>query len=204
MGTPVSLTNSSAASPRIATRSTSAIVAGVPSPTVAHPLIEQVRFTREEWLRALRGVSEEDGSRKIEPMNTIGWTVGHLAWQEQLYFLTRAQGKTPVPILNELAASGGPPSQPSLKQMRAAWKKVTTDTDAWMETLTTADLLGELPPPGFKRSIGDAIRRCTYHYWFHIGEIVAMRQLMDHPRRPEYVGPIEARAPYRPENAGQA
>jgi hypothetical protein len=62
------------------------------------------------------GHSEEDGARKIEPMNTIGWTVGHLAWQEQLYFLTRAQGRTPVPLLNEVAASGGPPSTPSLKR----------------------------------------------------------------------------------------
>jgi hypothetical protein len=41
----------------------------------------------------------------------------------------------------------------------------------------------------------------TYHYWFHIGEILAMRQLMDHPRRPEYVGDIEGQAPYRAEDA---
>ena len=168
---------------------------------MTHPLIDQVRFTRAEWLRALRGVSEADGARKIEPINTIGWTVGHLAWQEQLYFITRAQGRTPLPILNEVAASGGPPSIPSLKQMMAAWKQVTADTDAWMATLTTPDLLRQLPPPGFKRTVGDAIRRMTYHYWFHIGEIVAQRQLMDHPRRPEYVGNIEAKAPYRAEDA---
>jgi hypothetical protein len=166
---------------------------------VTHPLVEQVHFTRAEWRRALRGISEEDGSRKIEPINTIGWTVGHLAWQEQLYFLTRAQGRTPVPLLNEVAASGGPPSRPSLKQMTAAWKKVTGQVDAWMEPLTTADLLAELPPPGGKRTVGDAIRRMTYHYWFHIGEILALRQLMDHPRRPEYVGDIEGQAPYRAE-----
>ena len=38
----------------------------------------------------------------------------------------------------------------------------------------------------------------TYHYWFHIGEILAVRQLLNHPRRPEYVGDIERLAPYRP------
>ena len=168
---------------------------------MTHPLVEQVHFTRAEWRRALRGISEADGSRRIEPINTIGWTVGHLAWQEQLYFLTRAQGRTPVPLLNEVAASGGPPSTPSLKQMTAAWKKVTAEVDAWMEPLTTADLLSELPPPGRKRTVGDAIRRMTYHYWFHIGEILALRQLMDHPHRPEYVGNIEADAPYRAEGA---
>ena len=167
---------------------------------VAHPLVEQVRFTRSEWLRALRGVSEQDGFRRIEPINSIGWIVGHLAWQEQLYFLTRARQQTPEPILNEVAASGGPPSTPSLKQMMAAWKKVSADVDAWMDSLSTADLLSELPPPGRKRTVGDAIRRMTYHYWFHIGEILAVRQLMGHPRRPEYVGNIEGVAPYRAED----
>lgn len=48
-------------------------------PGVAHPLVEQLRFTREEWLRALRGVPEEDGFRRLEPINSIGWIVGHLA-----------------------------------------------------------------------------------------------------------------------------
>jgi hypothetical protein len=168
---------------------------------VAHPLVEQVHFTRGEWLRALRGVSEADGSRKIEPMNTIGWTVGHLAWQEQLYWLTRAQGRMPLPVLNDVAASGGPPSTPSLKEMMTAWKQVTAAVDPWLDSLTTPNLLRPLPPPGATRTIGDSIRRVTYHYWFHIGEILAQRQLMDHPRRPEYVGDIEGKAPYRAEDA---
>jgi hypothetical protein len=170
---------------------------------VTHPLVDQVKFTRAEWLRALRGVSEEDGAKRIEPINSIGWIVGHLAWQEQLYFLTRAQQLTPVPVLNEVAASGGPPSTPSLKEMMADWKQVTGDVDAYLETLTTPDLLRPLPPPGGSRTVGDAIRRMTYHYWFHIGEILAIRQMMGHPRRPEYVGDIEGKAPYRAEDASE-
>ncbi len=43
---------------------------------VAHPLVEQLRFTHGEWQRALRGVSEQDGLRRLEPMNRIGWFVG--------------------------------------------------------------------------------------------------------------------------------
>jgi hypothetical protein len=168
---------------------------------VTHPLVDQVRFTRAEWLRALRGVSEEDGARRIEPINSIGWIVGHLAWQEQRYFIARAQGRVPLPVLDEVAASGGPPSTPSLTEMMADWKQVTADVDKWMESLTTPDLLRQLPPPGGKRTVGDGIRRMTYHYWFHIGEILAIRQLMGHPRRPEYVGDIEERAPYRAEDA---
>jgi hypothetical protein len=167
--------------------------------TVAHPLVDQLRFTRAEWLRALRGVPEKDGYTRLEPMNSIGWIVGHLAWQEQRYFVARAQGVLPEPRLDAEAASGGPPSTPSLKEMLAAWKRVTVAADPWLDSLTTERLLAPLPPPGATRSAGDAIRRCTYHYWFHIGEILAIRQLLGHPHRPEYVGNIEQRAPYRPE-----
>ena len=167
---------------------------------VAHPLVEQLRFTRGEWRRALRGVSEEDGLRRLEPMNSIGWIVGHLAWHEQSYWLTRGQQTTPLPLLNETVATGMPATTPSLAEMRAAWKKVTALADPWLDRLTTADMLEELPrPPGFRRPVGDAMRRMTYPYWFHIGEILAIRQLLGHRRLPEHVGDIESRAPYRPE-----
>ena len=50
---------------------------------MTHPLITQLRFTRSEWLRALEGVSDEDARKRFLPMNSISWTIGHLAWQEQ-------------------------------------------------------------------------------------------------------------------------
>ena len=164
-----------------------------------HPLVDQLRFTRAEWLRALKGVPEADGTRRIQPMNSIGWIVGHLAWHEQRYWLTRLAGETPVPVLNELVASGGPPTTPPLRDMLRAWKMITKAADPHLDRLATADLVGRLPGSP-ARQVGNAIRRVTYHYWFHIGEILAIRQLLDHPRRPEFVGNIDDRAPYRPES----
>jgi len=61
---------------------------------VTHPLVDQFRFTRAEWLRGLEGVSEEDGAQHSGPMNCTGWTVGHLAWHEQRTWLERPQGKS--------------------------------------------------------------------------------------------------------------
>lgn len=163
---------------------------------MTHPLVEQLRFTRSEWLRALKGVPEADGRRRFEPMNSIGWIVGHMAWHEQRYWLTRGVGKTLVPILNDVAANGGPPTTPSLRAMRKAWATVTAAADPWLDALDEAAMLRPLPglPP---RRHGDAILRVTYHYWFHIGEIVAIRQLLEHPGRPEFVGDIDTQAPYR-------
>lgn len=84
---------------------------------MTHPRIEQFLFTRSEWLRGLKGISEEDGARHFGQMNCISWTVGHLAWHEQSYWLERAQGSIPFPILNELFAYRAPMSTPSLKEM---------------------------------------------------------------------------------------
>jgi len=49
------------------------------------------------------------------------------------------------------------------------------------------------------QTLGSALRRVTYHYWYHIGEIQAIRQMLGHANLPEYVGNIETEAPYRPE-----
>jgi hypothetical protein len=72
----------------------------------------------------------------------------------------------------------------------------------YLDSLTTDSLQQELlledKPVG--QSVGSAMRRMTYHYWYHVGEIQAVRQMLGHRELPEYVGDIETLAPYRPEN----
>jgi hypothetical protein len=164
---------------------------------MAHPLVDQLRFTRTEWQRALRGVSEADGRHHVGPMNSIGWIVGHLAWQEQHYWLTRLAGETAVPELNDIAAFGAPKTSPSLRAMRTAWRAVTTASDPRLDALDEASMLHALPGSN-RRLVGNAMQRVIYHYWFHIGEILAIRQVLDQPGRPEFVGDIDRLAPYRP------
>jgi hypothetical protein len=43
------------------------------------------------------------------------------------------------------------------------------------------------------------MQRLIYHYWYHIGEIQAIRQMLGHQKLPVYVGSIEKQAPYTPE-----
>jgi hypothetical protein len=168
---------------------------------MTHPLVDQFRFTRREWLRGLEGVSEEDGARHFGPMNCISWNVGHLAWHEHRYWLQLAQNKVLFPQLNEIYAYGAPMSTPSFAEMLDMWHTVTQAADLFLDNLTTeglqADLLREGKSVG--QSIGSGMRRMTYHYWYHIGEIQAMRQMLGHTNLPEYVGDIEMEAPYRPE-----
>jgi uncharacterized damage-inducible protein DinB len=169
---------------------------------MAHPLVDQLRFARSEFVRALEGLSDEEARRRFEPMNCISWIIGHLAWHEQLYWLKAAQGTVLVPQVKELTARKGPATTPSLEDMWAAWHTVTEGADPYLDTLTTDRLQThyewEKGRPAFE-SIGTMLRRVTYHYWYHIGEAQAIRQLLGHPDLPEFVGKIGAEAPYRPE-----
>ena len=166
-----------------------------------HPLVEQFNFTRREWLRGLEGVSDEDGARHFGPMNCIAWTVGHLAWHEQRYWLQFGQNKVIYPELNTTFAYGALVSTPALGEIVATWHAVTRQADEFLDALTTEALQTELLCEGraVGQTVGSALRRVTYHYWYHIGEIQAVRQLLGHTGLPEYVGDIEIEAPYRPE-----
>ena len=92
-------------------------------------------------------------------------------------------------------------STPSLAAMRQRWESVTADVDPWLDQLATAGLAADMQRFGRSvgQSVGSGMLRMTYHYWFHIGEIQAIRQMLGHTELGSYVGDIEECAPYRPE-----
>ncbi len=70
-----------------------------------------------------------------------------------------------------------------------------------LKGLSDADARQRLPPPladGLS-SVGTFMRRTTYHYWYHLGEALAVRQLLGHGELPDFVGDIDTQAPYHPE-----
>ena len=168
---------------------------------MTHPLVSQLRFTRHEWLRALRDVDEADGRIRLEPMNSISWIVGHLAWHEQWYWLRHAQDLNPAPQLDDLVGSGRPANTPPLAEMMKAWREITAAADPYLDAVTTETLQERFLWKGkpMRETIGTMMLRLTYHYWFHTGEVLAIRQLLGHHGLPEFVGDIGAKGPYRPE-----
>ena len=102
----------------------------------AHLLVTQLRFARGEFVRAFEGVSPEDARRRIMPMNSLGWIVGHLANQEHRYWVMFAQQKNLAPELYDLVGYGKPASTPALDEMWQVWRTVTAAADAYLETLT--------------------------------------------------------------------
>lgn len=165
-----------------------------------HPLVLQLRFTRSEFRRALEGVTDEEARRRIEPMNCISWNIGHLAWQEQRYWLHFGQGRTILPQLNEQFAYGAPACAPPLAEAWEAWRAITEASDPWLDALTT-DKLRETVPNVFRADViyGSLLLRVIYHYWYHTGESMAIRQMLGHKKLPDFVGNVDGEAPYRPE-----
>jgi hypothetical protein len=167
-----------------------------------HPLVSQLRFTRSEFLRSVKGVSDEDAGRRLLPMNCLSWNVGHLAWQEQRYFLYYGQAQALLlPEIDKEFAFGAPGTTPSLKDMLGAWKTITAAADPWLDTLTTETLQQNALSSGkpLARTYGNLLQRVIYHYWYHTGENMAIRQMLGHERLGVFVGNIDDKAPYRPE-----
>ena len=166
---------------------------------MVHPLVTQLRFTRSEFQRALVGLTEAEACRRFLPMNCISWNVGHLAWQEQRYFLFFAQTQMLLPQINDRFAYGAPASTPPLHEMWTAWETIIRAADLWLEALTIEKLQehvvidGQLTPYLF----GSLLQRVIYHYWYHTGENLAIRQMLGHTDLPEFVGDIDGEAPYR-------
>jgi len=165
---------------------------------MAHPIVDHLRFARSELVRSLEGVSAEEATRRSQPMNAISWIVGHLADQEQRYWLERQGRPRVVEGLNALVGYGKPATTPPLAEMWEAWRLVTAAADPVLDTFTNADLLAYPPhDPGQGETNGTLIYRVTWHYWFHLGEGQAIRQLLGHTGLPEFVGDMEM-VRYRP------
>ena len=182
-----------------------------------HPLVTQLRFARSEFVRCLEGISDEDARRRIMPMNCISWMVGHLAAQEQYYFVFFSGEKVPHPQLNKSVGFGQPATTPPLADMWQVWNDITAATDSFLDSLTFEDmqthleqevkqdtkaleasLFGTASKEALEKvlarnsirsreNLGTMLLRTTYHYFYHTGEAHAVRQQLGHPDLPFFV-----------------
>jgi hypothetical protein len=166
-----------------------------------HPLVTQLRFTRSEFNRGIKNINQEDAIIRILPMNCMSWNVGHLAWQEQRYFLKYGMGQILFPEIDDAFAYGAPGSTPPLQEVLTAWKTITETADPWLDTLTNDSLVSRIISRGkeIQYTFGKLLLRTIYHYWYHLGENMAIRQQLGHTELPQFVGAIDKKAPYTPE-----
>jgi hypothetical protein len=133
-------------------------------------------------------------------MNCISWIVGHLANQEHSYWVLRARNRNLAPGLQALVGYGSPASTLPLDEMWATWRTVTEAADEFLDTVTAKQLQAFMEWEGkpMRESTGTLLLRNLYHYWNHLGEAHAIRQMLGHQDLPQFVGDMSS-APYRPE-----
>ena len=167
---------------------------------MAHVLVEQLRFTRSHWQRGLADVTAGEALQRHGRINSISWMIGHLASHEQyLWFLEGQQQPGPAPQVHA-CGYGQPASAPPLDEMWDAWQRITRESDPWLDSLTAAQMEAYLPGDREQvENIGSSLLHVIYHYWYHLGEVMAARQLLagdsQHPL-PEFPGPLVG-APWR-------
>ena len=167
---------------------------------MSHSLVEQLRFTRTEFIRGIEGITDDESRQRFHPMNCISWMVGHLADQENRYWVYGGLGKQIFTQLNAKVGFGKPPSTPPLEEMLAAWQEITIQADQYLDRLTPSVLQTSMQIDGTVRkdNIGAMLYRSIYHYWFHLGEASAIRQLLGHQNLPVFVGDMTGHL-YKPE-----
>jgi hypothetical protein len=84
--------------------------------------------------------------------------------------------------------------------MWEAWHSIVAEADPYLDTLTSEKMLEHYIVDGrqWGESVGTMMYRMTYHYWYHLGESQAVRQLLGHTDLPGFVGRMND-APYRVE-----
>lgn len=153
-----------------------------------HVLVKKLRFSRSELLRCIEGITPEEARTRMGQMNSISWMMGHLGCQEQRYWV-ESQGKERSELLDSCGWGGGPVTPP-LDEALAAWREITALADQYLDTLTPAIMQTRMRPDG--ETIGTMLLRNIMHYWFHLGEAHAVRQIMGHKELPQFVGRMEA------------
>jgi hypothetical protein len=163
------------------------------SAAMLHPLVTQLQFTRSEFERCMDGVPAEEAVKRIEPLNCLSWIVGHMASHEQYIWIKLGLGKVIDPDLEKLVGFGQPASAPPWDDMWSIWREITLTADKYLKDITDDSLHDALylPSPERSESIGISLLRNIYHYWYHIGEAHAIRQVLGHPDLPVFVGHMD-------------
>lgn len=150
-------------------------------------IVRMLVVTRREFQRALWGIPDREAMVRAGGMNSVSWIVGHVAWQEDLFWRHWAQGLSRDTRLAPYGY-GEPPSAPDFQEMLALWREVAEATEPYLRGLSPETLTGPWESPEGE-NLGTLVVRCLMHYWSHIGEISAIRTLLG-IAGPQFVGSL--------------
>ena len=74
------------------------------------------------------------------------------------------------------------------------WRKITGEADKYLDLIGKEHIHEHLVWQGVESSedVGISLLRNIYHYWFHLGEAYAIRQMLGHTSLPSFVGDLSS------------
>ena len=151
-----------------------------------HTLVDMHYLARKEFERNLRGLTDEDARKRVEPMNCISWIIAHVANQHRTFFVDWPAGRKTDPRYSPYGY-GSPASQPPLEEALSLLRDACRDADAWLQTATKDSLQSKGGLTSLEReNAGTLLVRNIFHTWCHLGEISSIRQILGH-KPPEFV-----------------
>lgn len=149
--------------------------------------------------RATADLSSGDAGRRVGSGSPISWSVAHCTNQLDGFVSVRFQGRERHPFVGQEQFRFGALGDPAdWAQVQAAVAQVREAARPYLEELTDAELDRRVPYQGsltVLRETGVSVRyglmRIALHHYFHIGEIVAVRNSLGH-QVGDYPGLLEA------------
>ena len=139
----------------------------------------------------INDLSESDIKKVFEPMNCIGWLLGHCSYYN--FSIANKIHDKDIPDEAKNYMNGSPHSTPSLDEIKYLWNHSTDVVKDSFSKLDEIDLKDKFTAE-FKHgsetekiNLGTDISRLIFHLWNHLGEIAAVRQLLGKtPGNPGY------------------
>jgi uncharacterized damage-inducible protein DinB len=165
-----------------------------------YSLTDMARFALSEFERGLEGLTDEEARLRMAKangtqMNSVTWTVGHLAWH-WCRVRRAATGDAYPEALNQFANGSNDPTPPSLEDARG-FLQLAKESTTWIAGADDELLARRNPRNPVSESVGTALMRVMLHTWFHAGEVNAIRQMLGHPEI-QFVGPMIGNLEWQP------
>ncbi len=139
----------------------------------------------------INDLSDDDVKKVFDPMNCIGWLIGHCSYYN--FSIANKIHNKDIPDEAKNYMNGSPHSTPGLHEIKNLWKYSTEAVKDSLNKLEEVELKDKFTAEfnhgskAEKINLGTDISRLIFHLWNHLGEIASVRQLLGKtPGNPGY------------------
>ena len=139
----------------------------------------------------INDLSDDDIKKVFDPMNCIGWLIGHCSYYN--FSIANKIHNKDIPDEAKNYMNGSPHSTPGLHEIKYLWKYSTDTVKVSLNKLEEVELKDKFTAEfnhggeAEKINLGTDISRLIFHLWNHLGEIASVRQLLGKtPGNPGY------------------